>query len=380
MKKTLAALAVLGAFAGTSLAADVTLYGVLDYGMRYTNSQTTETNQIKKKDNQLEMATGQHAGNRWGLKGTEDLGNGLKVGFNLESGFAADDGTLDNDDRLFGREAVLYVQGAFGEIGFGRTGGLDAGTGRYNLDGSKATPFGNGWGGDVTNDKKILLGKVGRMDNTITYKSPTFGGVTVYAQASLKQNNVDPEAPATALDVVSEDKEGSSDANRYYALGATLDAGALKAGLIASQVDYKRDWFNAPLGDTRNDDALAVEGYVNYDFGMVKPMLAVQYFDGGKAGGKEGVGVVAGATAPLFGGKAYAQVGYADYDKIKVDGTAEDQVKVYQVALGYDYALSKRTVVYAYTGYMQDKTDKALNAGEKKVKTTQFSVGITHNF
>lgn len=119
MKKTLAALAVLGAFAGSAAAADVQLYGVVDEGFIYTNTKVTD----EKSDNQFQLGSGLNLGSRWGLKGTEDLGNGYKVGFKLESGFNADTGTLQ-ENRLFRREAGLTLYGPFGSLGFGRFGGI----------------------------------------------------------------------------------------------------------------------------------------------------------------------------------------------------------------------------------------------------------------
>ena len=107
MKKTLAALAVLGAFAGSAMAADVTLYGLVDYGFSYEHADG-DISGVDAQDT-FQMKTGQNSGSRFGLKGTEDLGNGLKVGFVLENGFTADDGKMDNSDRLFGRESNLFV-------------------------------------------------------------------------------------------------------------------------------------------------------------------------------------------------------------------------------------------------------------------------------
>ena len=99
MKKTLAALAVLGAFAGSAMAADVTLYGLVDYGFSYEHVDGDTAD--KDAQDTFQMKSGQNSGSRFGLKGTEDLGNGLKVGFVLENGFTADDGKMDNSDRLF---------------------------------------------------------------------------------------------------------------------------------------------------------------------------------------------------------------------------------------------------------------------------------------
>ena len=108
MKKTLAALAVLGAFAGSAMAADVTLYGALDTGFEYKHTKLTGDKAVDKFD----MQTGWDTGNRWGLKGSEDLGNGYKVGFKLESGFNGDDGTMglgDVKDGSKGADLILPV-------------------------------------------------------------------------------------------------------------------------------------------------------------------------------------------------------------------------------------------------------------------------------
>ena len=108
-KKSLAAVALLGAFAGSAFAADVTLYGVVDEGFLYTHKDADKTG-VDAVD-KLELKSGIQAGSRWGLKGTEDLGNGLKVGFVLESGFNADDGTQGVSGTMFNREASLMSWG-----------------------------------------------------------------------------------------------------------------------------------------------------------------------------------------------------------------------------------------------------------------------------
>ena len=374
MKKTLAAVAVLGAFAGSALAADVTLYGVIDTGLNWTQTKSTGFSATDK----FSMGSGQNSGNRWGLRGTEDLGNGYKVGFNLESSFASDTGALDASKRLFHREALLYVQSDFGELSMGRTGALDAGTGRYNLMGSNATAFGTGWD-MVGKSTKVLLGTGDRMDNTITYATPTFAGVTVYAQASLKMADFNAKTGEAI-----KDEEGSSDANRYYALGAKFAADGLNAGLVFSTTDYKR------ADVTKDDNGYVVSGFVNYDFGMVKPMLAAQYWDNGKVSttttasadaawaltNTKGYGVVLGATAPVLGGSLKVSAGWNDYESIdlaeKVDGNN------WTFGVGYEYSLSKRTTVYTAAGYMEEKFKQA---GESaKNKTSEVMLGLVHKF
>lgn len=384
-KKSLVAVAVLGAAFCSAQAAEVQLYGLVDLGMNWTQKE----NAAGVKTDSFALQSGQNSGSRFGLKGTEDLGNGYTVGFVLENAFNADDGALDKNGRLFHRESLLFVQSAWGELSFGRTGGLDAGTGRYNLMGSGASALGTGW--DLVGDSRVaLMGTGDRMDNTITYKSPNFAGFNVYAQASLKKDSkakedfVDGEAVAG--------QEGSSDADRYYAVAVTYGAGALKTGLVYSQTDYSRNIANRVNNE---DTANVVSAFVNYDFGMVKPMLAVQYWDGGlqqglledpvdgddhfknNGGLTKGYGVVVGATAPLLGGNFKATVGYNDYEDLA-------DVKTYDgnnlmLGVGYEYPLSKRTLVYTAAGYNQFEKDFVAD-GSKKTKSQEVMFGMVHKF
>ena len=85
------------------MAADVTLYGALDTGFEYFHHKTTNFDGTSVKDDTFDMQTGWDTPSRWGLKGSEDLGNGYKVSFKLESGFNSDDGTMGQSNRLFGR-------------------------------------------------------------------------------------------------------------------------------------------------------------------------------------------------------------------------------------------------------------------------------------
>ena len=218
MKKTLAAVAVLGALAGSAMAAEVTLYGVIDTGLNWT--QVKKTN--KDTTNSFSMGTGQNSGSRFGLKGTEDLGDGWKVGFNLENSFKSDTGALESAEdggRLFHREALLFVQSPYGEL---------------SMMGSGATAMGTGW--DVVGKSTLILKGTGsRMDNTVTYQSPSFAGLTVYAQASLKKDSCDPALAEYEDNHEGVDyKEGSSDAERYYALGAKFSVEGLNAGTPAA--------------------------------------------------------------------------------------------------------------------------------------------------
>lgn len=427
MKKTLAAVAVLGAFAGSALAADVTLYGKVDLGLNYTHTDVDGVSSDK-----WGMKSGQNSGPRFGIKGTEQISDGLTVGFQLENGFDADDGRFkngnDDGERMFGREARLFVQTDFGELGFGRMGGLDSGSGSYDIFGGNAGVFGTGWSG-IGSDSVIFMGMSSRYDNMITYKSPTFGGVTVYAQASLKQ------------DSSKDGEEASSKADRYYALGATGKWGALSTGVVASMYDYGHgnrlagtatitgEHNPGPGVDiedkvnpvTTDDDGYAVGAFAAYDFSVTKVTLGAQYFDGVKqsrgtalgdgeisftpeigainnggsisfdgskvtfdygdeSAGVKGYGVMLGAVTPLGAGTLYTSIGYRDSENAdeKIGGQLDETV--YQVGVGYTYPLSKRTYLYTAAGYTQEELDKGGDTDTVKTKTTEVVAGIVHNF
>lgn len=403
MKKTLAAVAVLGAFAGSALAADVTLYGKVDLGLQYVNSdvdQITDAGTLATesvKSDKMAVKSGSNSGPRWGIKGTEQISEGLTVGFQLEGGFDADTGKSAQGERLFGRESRLYVTTDFGEIAFGRMGGLDSGSGSYDIV-SKGYAMSTGWGDTIGKTSKIFLGQSDRFDNMITYKSPTFAGVTVYAQASLQKT-------ASTTEV-----EGSSDTDRYYALGATGNWGALSSALVFSTTDYSRTWVNGTDAASQEkaelegheDMSKVVTGYVAYDFGMVKPMLSAQYFDDVKgvdaweaAEGevatvspawanysKKGYGVMLGATAPVGAGTLFAMVGYSDYETTEAVGEKKVEFDAMNFGLGYQYPLSKRTYVYTAAGYTKINAEWA-NGGNKldaDNQTTEVVAGIVHNF
>lgn len=363
-----ASVAVLGAFAGSALAADVQLYGLVDLGLNWTQVDNGKTT-----TDSFGMGSGQNSGSRFGLKGTEDLGNGYKVGFNLENSFKADDGAFDKGSRLFHRESILFVQTPYGELSAGRTGGLDSGVGRYGQMGSGATAMSTGWD-NIAKTSKVFLGLGDRMDNTLTYQSPKFAGVTVLAQASLKKSNVNDKGVAI------ETEEGSSDADRYYALGVTYGAGALNAGLVYSQTDWNR----TELKDQTNDDnQTVVSAFANYDFGMVKPMVAVQYFDGGKdvdvanTALNKGYGFVVGGTAPLVGGTLKVQLGWNDYEDVKTGATEGNNIIT---GVGYEYPLSKRTFVYGGAGYYVDSYDKVAAGRDDKASVAAVNAGLVHKF
>ena len=379
MKKTFVAVAVLGAFAGSAMAADVTLYGKIDAGLNYIN-----TNAAHKADvNKFSMATGQSAGNRFGLKGTEDLGDGWKVGFILENGFDADTGALktykknDGDkaagSKLFGREASINVSSDFGKLTFGRTGALSSGlTSTDVMAGFMA--FGTGWS-QTSEIGHFGLSDRTRMDNTVTYQTPRFAGVRVSAQYSFNFSD--------------QEYEGNERYNKRYAgLGVDYANGPFTAGLVVDTVlNAHGNVTDKTYNDTKNtEDALGVTVGAAYDFEVAKVFVMGAYGQNENKMGKlapantEGVtgywGQL-GVTAPVAGGKVLATVSYADAED-EVNSNAD--MKAWGVGLGYQYNLSKRTYLYTFAGYNEWKLLNATTGNKDKTKETEFGFGLCHSF
>ena len=382
MKKTLLALALMGAMAGTASADQVTMYGVIDLGLDFTSIAGDHNPALEGvSDSTLKMGSGQNSGNRFGLKGTEELGNGVTVGFVLENGFNGDDGTMKYDNRLFGREAQLYVQTQYGTLAFGRMSMLSLDAGTFGIGGNLSA-FGTGWGSYIGNQALVFSSSAGRADNMITYKSPTMYGVTVYGQYSF---GVDSKQEGF--------KEGKTQAERYGSLGATYENGGFGLTGIFEYTDKANTADNANHGK----DTMAFTLGASYDCGYAKTYIAGQYFKDaswvgggfardefgidlvqrdengnkiGRAGDIDGYGIVVSTSIPVWGGDAMASVGYMDADSSESD----KEVTRWMIGAGYQYPLSKRTLIYSGVGYMQDKVD---NTSPQLVEVV---AGMKHTF
>jgi predicted porin len=174
----LLALTVLGAVSGAALAqTSVTLYGVVDVGYQWnelpTNVGTTAAPRIQQES--VGAINGGHVfGNRWGLRGSEDLGGGWQAIFALESGFAIDTGNAGQGGRLFGRQAFVGVSGGYGQLVAGRMGTFSSGTGSLDMFG-RVDPFMTGFGLAGLGNTFISANAL-RFDNAVAYRSPSIAG------------------------------------------------------------------------------------------------------------------------------------------------------------------------------------------------------------
>lgn len=400
MKKTLAAVAVLGAFAGSALAADVQLYGIIDTGIGYNH---VDADGLGEDTDSFEMQSGQASGSRWGLKGTEDLGNGLKVGFILENGITTDDGV--DSGVMFNRESSLFLEGGFGKIAFGRIGSINNGQSSWATIGM-INAFGTSdWGGYSAQVGNIMA-TAGQWDNMIAYQTPSFAGFKIYAQYGMGNQVTE---TVKGKDVTYGD-ENESSSDRYYAIGATYNNGPFSAYLAVDSINYSS--VHAEGDPYDQDDSLTVTLGGSYDFEVVKVYLGAQYFDEVKAtkfggvinniefaNGKNAIGandkvkgyaVSLTGDAPLWGGKAMFGVAYMDAES--ADSFEENHYgetfdfKRYVVSVGYDYPFSKRTDVYAVASYMQDKVETSTNPQlvdpevDADPSAYTFYVGLRHRF
>lgn len=164
MKKTLLAAALLAATSYATAASNVTLYGVLDAGVTVSKLHGDST--------KVQMSNGNWMGNRWGIKGSEDLGNGNSVFFKLEQGFSLSNGNEAKAGKAFSREAALGVTGDWGTVAFGRFGGLSSDCGTYSILGG--APYTTSF--QTIGSMYSAFYLTDRYNNSIIYLTPEYNG------------------------------------------------------------------------------------------------------------------------------------------------------------------------------------------------------------
>lgn len=337
MKKSLLALAVLASIAGAASAqSSVTIYGLVDAGIaRETGGAAGSVTKV---------ATGTQSGNRLGFKGTEDLGNGLKANFQIESGYNLDDGT-SRQGALFGRQAWVGLSGSFGAVALGR---------QYDpifvaLD--SIDPFGTGLQGATTN--LFSAGNV-RTNNAVTYSTPSMNGLSVNLLYGAG--------------------ERAGDSKLGRTLGASV---AYENGPIAVTAAY--DKITSAVISSNSQKIALIGG--TYNFGVVKAHLG--YESDKTDGGANLRDLLVGVSVPVGAGTILGS-----YIK-ETDKGPLDNLGAKQYAIGYLYSLSKRTNVY--TSYARVSNDSAArnfvgdasSGGSAPLaghKSTGFSVGLRHKF
>ena len=326
MKKSLLALAVLGAFAGAASAqTNVTIYGVADVGIQRTDTNVSSAT--------WSLDSGIQSGSRLGFKGSEDLGGGLSAIFTLENGYNIDNGTMGQGNRLFGRQAFVGLKGGFGAVKFGR---------QYTpvfLALDAVDPFGTGLAGDMASGRTFNAQGV-RMDNTINYSLSAAGisGELAYG--------------------LGEQATGNSDA-RQIGLGL---------GYANGPVNVQFAYHDANSNPASAGDSKTTLLGGTFNFGVATAHAAFSNDKVTAAGATAGKlrNWMVGVSAPVGAGTVMASF-------IRRDDRLATNVDADQIALGYTHGLSKRTNLY--TSYARYNVKPA-----GSVDTTLFNVGIRHKF
>lgn len=185
MKKSLIALAVLGASGVAMAQSSVTLYGVADAGVGKIEAGAPAGNDATDKTQFISGSLMNNGMSRIGVRGVEDLGGGLKAGFNFESGLDLDDGAnLGSGGGFWGRAANLWLGGNWGTFKMGRT--LNPtyyGLATWELTGTALySVIGNtyNWGGGGL-----------RNNSQLSYRTPDMGGFSAEIGYILKADNAD---------------------------------------------------------------------------------------------------------------------------------------------------------------------------------------------
>lgn len=370
MNKLLIAVAVLGAFSGFAAAqSNVTIYGLVDAGIVSERGGA--------KGNATKLSSGVGSATRLGFRGTEDLGGGLSANFVLESGPRIDTGELDVAGTIFNRQAYVGLKGGFGALTLGRQY-----TPYFVTISTVADPFTAGYAGSAKN----LLPTVGtntRTSNTIQYTSPKLSGFSGELAYSVGE------------------QASSNSAGRQFGAALAYTNGPLNARLAYNNknTDVTAAAATAAVPVASNGIARNTLLAANYNFGVVKGFLAFG-IDKGKNSAvlpttktnPNPFGVVAPQNKPvasidsrdLLVGVALpmgASTILASYIR-KDDRTSLNQ-DASQWALGYTYALSKRTSLYSSYAKIKNENGAAYTVGNNTEVGTgdqAFNLGVRHSF
>jgi predicted porin len=369
----------------------VTLYGILDTGYGYQNYKY-DANDADITAKSSGLRDGTFNGNRFGLKGSEDLGDGLRAIFQLEQGFNMGDGTAANETRAFHRQAFVGLSSDnWGTFTMGRQ--YSAGVDTYLV------PNGVNLGDSDKIFGSTGLGEGTRVDNSFKYVTPDlsgFKGILMYG--------TDNDGGTTV-------GRAGDPADSFADRGTRVSVGALYTnGPIGVGASYDRQSQSNPGGD---DMDAATSWQINgaYDFEVVKLGLAYGQDRHGKLGWNgSAAGIVGGSvkdqegmvyaisqagqpltlgnnfksnnyhvglSAPVGGGTLYAGWNYSTSnldDDVADGGWGDDAGNISTYQINYMYPLSKRTSLYAYGSY-------AKNIGYvKDLKGTEAGIGLNHKF
>jgi predicted porin len=379
--KTLVAAAVFAMGATAAQAqSSVTLYGILDAGVQ----GSTQSLANGYSSSNFGMASGVQSGNRFGIKGSEDLGSGTRATFTLESGFNLGSGVSQQAGALFGRQAWVGVENnAWGYARLGKqynfatdyVGALDPfllGFGQANM----GTTFG--------------AANTTRYNNMVKYQTPTWNGVTAGVGYSFANGLSSVYADQGAVSAANTYNYATANNARTLTAGIKYENGPLTVAgsydvmygpqnIVGSGAANPSQWIVGGAYDLKAVKVAAAysqsrNGWINGQASVDTAFTANTY--GGGAGGvlyDSSFGAnsyLAGVTVPVTGTqKVFASYQYAT--PLASVGAGAN-LAIYSV--GYQYDFSKRTNAYAYASQAQNY------AFIDGAKSTVYGVGVRHQF
>lgn len=349
MKKSLIALAVLAASGAAMAQSSVTLYGLADVWFGSVKNTLgvpvgaggksvfgVEGVAAVGSIRNTKLDSGGVNSSRWGIKGSEDLGGGLKANFLLEQGFSIDNGAQAEAGQAFSRQSYVGLSGGFGEVKLGKVWtAYDDVSGASNaVFDSKLAPL---------NHVFASTAYSANPGSTIYYATPTFSGFAGAVSYSL-----------------GEDKTATTDATSVTSFNVTYGAGPL-----AAQLGYQVE------DNATGTDAKFTRLGGSYDFGVVVAKATygkVSNFN--NVNGQDADEYQIGLDVPVSAALTVS----ASYASSKDDVVGFDQKRTgYGIAASY--TLSKRTFLYG--GYT---SNKATNDGAADDKLNILAVGVQHRF
>lgn len=353
MKKHLISAPILLSIAGAAAAqGSVTLYGIVDAGVTYRSNERTGSTGAYAGHSNVGVTSGNLSGSRWGLKGKEELGNGLAAIFLLEDGFDISNGTSGQGGRLFGRQA-------FAGLADQRYGSLTMGRQYTSLDDfvGPVAPVGviGGFGahpGDIDD-----LDQTTRVNNSIKYTSANYAGFTFGALYGFGG------------------QPGSLKNQNTWSVGGGYANGPLHLGVGYERSDNSKTGPNDPTDGKWQGtydgtfNSSINEGYASaqsqqivaagatWDFGPA--LVGVNYSNVQYKAGANSLysGTATFNIAGIFGmwnvqPKTHLFAGYSYTRGSHVDGL-DDEAQYHNVSLGALYDLSTRSTVYLLAGYQR---------------------------
>ncbi|WP_027211085.1 porin [Burkholderia sp. WSM2232] len=284
----------------------VTLYGVIDNGIEYRNSASGTV---------VRTVSGGLFASRYGLKGSEDIGGGLHVNFQLEQGFSGVTGAASNSAAAFNRQAWVGVSGAFGETRFGLQN-----TPQYIFINPELDPTAvMSIGSPMNNFNSLTI----RVNNAISYFTPAVYGLSAQFMVAMRDSTTEPTNGFQFYNAALRYENGpfriaagyeqaanaaGTSTLKLFNAGASVGIGAARF-YLAYHAEHQTD-------DSIKRDVYEASG--SYSFSPAA-QLSVMY-------------------------------GYA-HDRTGQGNNAQ------QIGLTYAYSLSKRTTLYGSAGFIQNRNE-----------------------